>query len=159
MGFSLSRRSRVARTFGTVVFLIYLALILLSFVVLAVAAANITHTLAMLVHERRRELAVLRALGATTLDVALIVVLEGAVFGLGGGLLGITLAWVGARGVERLAADALQGMPLVPDQFFDFPAWLLPAALGVAIGFCVIGSIIPARRATRLDPATVLSQP
>ncbi len=159
MGFSLSRRSRVARTFGTVVFLIYLALVLLSFVVLGVAAANITHTLAMLVHERRRELAVLRALGATTLDVALIVVLEGAVFGLGGGLLGIILAWAGARGVERFAADALRGMPLVPDQFFDFPPWLLPAALGVAIGFCVIGSIIPARRATRLDPATVLSQP
>lgn len=159
MGFSLSRRSRVARTFGTVVFLIYLALVLLSFLVLAVAAANITHTLAMLVHERRRELAVLRALGATSLDIGLIVMVEGGVLGVFGGLLGVGLAWGGAQVVEHLAADALRGVPLVPQHFFEFPGWLLPAALGVAIAFCVIGSILPARRATRLDPATVLSQP
>ncbi|MCO4760771.1 MAG: FtsX-like permease family protein [Myxococcales bacterium] len=159
MGFVLSRRSRVARTFGTVVFLIYLALVLLSLIVLMVAAANITHTLAMLVHERRRELAVLRALGATAMDVALLVVLEGAFLGVIGGLVGVALAWGGAAVVERLAADALRGVPLVPTHFFEFPGWLLPTALAVAISFCVVGSIIPARRATRLDPATVLSQP
>ncbi len=159
MGFSLSRRSRVARTFGTVVFLVYLALVLLSLVVLAVAGANITHTLAMLVHERRRELAVLRALGGTQLDIALLVVLEGAVLGVVGGLVGCGAAWVGAAVVERLAADALKGVPLVPEHFFDFPPWLWAAGMGVAVAFCVLGSIVPARRATKLDPAAVLSQP
>ncbi len=157
-GLALSRRSRVARTFGTVVFLVWLALVLLALVVLAVAAINIAHTLVMLVHERRREIAILRAIGASARDIAALVLVEAVALGLVGGALGWALARAAALGVDLLGTRLLAGVPLVPDAFFSFPWWSLPLALLVATVFCTVGSLAPARRATRLDPATVLSQ-
>lgn len=157
-GLSLSRRSRVARTFGTVVFLVWLALVLLAVVVLAVAAINIAHTLVMLVHERRREIAIVRALGASARDIALLIMVEAMALGVAGGLLGWALARGAALAVDGAAAPLLEGVPLVPDAFFLFPWWSLPLALAVATIFCMAGALAPARRATRLDPATVLSQ-
>ncbi len=159
LGLQLSRRSRMARTFGTVVLLVYLALLLLAFVVLTVAAVGIAHTFAILVHERRREIAVLRALGATAADIFAMVVAEACLLGLVGGLLGLALAHVGAYAVNRSAQRWLADVPLLPDQLFDFPWWspMLPIVVGVL--FCAIGASLPARRATALDPATVLSQP
>lgn len=158
-GLGLSRRSRVARTFGTVVFLVWLALVLLALVVLAVAAINIAHTFAMLVHERRREIAILRALGATAVDIASLVVAEAMVLGLVGGAVGYGLSRLGALAIDAVAGRALQGIPLVPEAFFAFPWWSPLLAAGVAVSFCVLGSLAPARRAVKLDPATVLSQP
>jgi len=159
LGFTLSRRSRVARTFGTVVFLVYLALILTALVVLLVAAINIAHTFAMLVHERRREIAILRSLGATRRAIAALIIGEALALGTAGGVLGFMLARGGAWLVDTAAASALAGLPLVPDSFFVFPLWTAPIALGIAWVFCLAGALGPARRATRLDPATVLSQP
>lgn len=158
LGFTLSRRSRIARTFGTVVLLIYLALVLVALVVLAVAALNIAQTFAMLVHERRREIAILRALGATRRAIAALVLCEAALLGLVGGAFGFALARLGAVAVDALAQRFIGDLPLVPDSFFTFPPWLLPLAIGTALIFCALGALGPARGATRLDPATVLSQ-
>lgn len=158
-GLQLSRRSRMARTFGTVVLLVYLALLLLAGLVLAVAALGISHTFAILVHERRREIAVLRALGASAGDIAAMVVGEAAVLGLLGGGLGLLAAKVGALAVDAAAQRFLADLPLLPDALFVFPWWAWPMPLLVGVLFCALGASLPARRATRLDPATVLSQP
>ncbi len=159
MGLQLSRRSRTARTFGTVVLLMVLALILLALVVLTVSALGIAHTFAILVHERRREIAVLRALGATRRSIFAIVLLEAIVLGAVGGVLALALAHGGAFAVEAAAARWLQDVPLLPDQFFSFPIWSWPLPIVVGMVFCALGAGVPARRASRLDPATVLGLP
>ena len=158
LGFSLSRKSRAARTFGTVVFVVSLALVLLAAVVLAVAAVQIAQTFAMLVHERRREIAILRAVGAARMDVAVLVLGEAALIGLCGGALGAGLARLAAWGVDVAARRVLHQVPLVPDGFFVFPWWAEGLAVLVALVFCVLGAMGPARRASRLDPAAVLAQ-
>ncbi|MSP91067.1 MAG: ABC transporter permease [Myxococcales bacterium] len=158
LGFQLSRKSRAARTVGTVVFVTALALILLAFVVLLVAAAQIAQTFALLVHERRREIAVLRALGATRGAVAFLVLGEAAVLGVSGGTLGVALARAAAAGVDLAARAALAGVPLLPDGFFAFPVWAAPLGVAVGIVFCVAGALGPARRAAQMDPAEVLAQ-
>lgn len=158
LGFQLSRKSRAARTFGTVVLVVSLALLLLAAVVLVVAATQIAQTFAMLVHERRREIAILRALGATGRDVAVLVLGEAAVLGLAGGALGALLARGGAWAVDQAAHSLLQHVPLVPDGFFAFPWWAEALGIAVALLFCVVGALGPARRASRLDPAAVLAQ-
>lgn len=157
-GFSLSRKSRAARTFGTVVFVVSLALVLLAAVVLVVAAVQIAQTFAMLVHERRREIAILRAVGASRIDVAVLILGEAALIGLVGGALGAGLARLSGWGVDAAARRVLEHMPLVPDGFFVFPWWSEALAITVALVFCVLGAAGPARRAARLDPATVLAQ-
>ena len=159
MGLQLSRRSRTARTFGTVVLLMYLALVMLALVVLTVSALGIAHTFAILVHERRREIAVLRALGATRRSIFAIVLLEAVVLGALGGVIALGLAHGGAMAVEAAAAQWLQDVPLLPDRFFSFPIWSWPLPIVVGMVFCALGAGLPARRATQLDPATVLGLP
>jgi hypothetical protein len=158
MGFQLSRKSRTARTFGTVVFFTSLALVLLAAVVLLVAAVQIAQTFAMLVHERRREIAILRALGAARSDIALLILGEAAAIGVAGGLVGAGVAWLAAAGVDAAAQHFLADVPLLPAGFFVFPWWCGPLSVGVALLFCVAGAAGPARRASRLDPATVLAE-
>lgn len=158
MGLQLSRKSRTARTFGTVVFFTSLALVCLAAVVLLVAAVQIAQTFAMLVHERRKEIAVLRALGASRRDVSLLVLGEAAAIGAAGGALGAGLARGVAFSMDLLAQRFLADVPLLPDGFFVFAWWTWPLALGVAVLFCVAGAAGPARRASRLDPAAVLAE-
>ena len=84
---------------------------------------------------------------------------EALMLGTFGGLLGFGVAWLGAHAVDLAAGQALQGLPLIPTSFFLFPVWTAPLALLIAWVFCVAGAAAPALRATRLDPATVLSEP
>ncbi len=158
MGFSLSRKSQAARTAGAVIFFTALGLVLLALVVLGVAGVQIAQTFAMLVHERRREIAVLRAIGATGSDVAVLVLGEAALLGLLGGIAGVALAWLGAAGVDAVAQRWLANVPFLPEGFFVFPIWAAPLAMTVSLVCCVLGAAIPARRASRLDPARVLAE-
>ena len=158
LGLQLSRKSRAARTFGTVVMVTSLALLLLAGLVLVVAAIQIAQTFAMLVHERRREIAVLRALGAARLDVSVLVLGEALVIGAVGGALGGGLALLAAAGVDAAAGQFLADVPLLPKGFFAFPSWAWPLSVAVASVFTVLGALGPARRATTLDPAAVLAQ-
>lgn len=158
LGFALSRKSQAARTFGTVVFVTSLALVLLAAVVLLVAAVQIAQTFAMLVHERRREIAVLRAIGASRSDVLALVLTEAAAIGLLGGAIGVGLAHAGAAAVDAAAHSVLAHVPFLPSGFFAFPWWAAPLAMLVALACCVIGAWAPARQAARLDPARVLAE-
>ncbi len=158
LGFSLSRKSRAARTFGTVVLVVSLALMLLAAIVLVVAATQIAQTFAMLVHERRKEIAVLRALGAAQTTIAGLVLGEAAAIGLIGGSLGSAVAYAAAAAVDFAAKTVLERVPLVPDGFFVFPWWAAPLAVSVALIFCCAGALLPALRAARVDPARVLSE-
>ncbi len=158
-GLSLSRRSRITRTLGTVAMLMWLALLLLAAVVLASASMNMAQLLAMLVHERRHELAILRAIGASARDIAALVLGEALLLAVGGGVVGYVAARLLAGLVDLVSAQFLAGIPLAPSSFFLFPWWMAPAAIAVAVGCCLLGAVLPARRAVRLDPAAVLSQP
>ncbi len=159
LGFSLSRKSRAARTFGTVVFVTSLALVLLAAVVLLVSAIQIAQTFAMLVYERRREIAVLRALGAARSDVMNLVLGEAAVIGVLGGGFGAALAFLGAWSVDTAAHALLHHVPLLPPEgFFVFAWWAVPLSVAVALVCCVVGALGPARGAARLDPARVLAE-
>ncbi|HAN31532.1 MAG TPA: hypothetical protein DCQ06_08030, partial [Myxococcales bacterium] len=157
MGLSLSRRSRFARTLGRAVYVLYVAMLLLGLLVLSVSASNITQTLAMLVHERRAEIAILRALGGASWDVAGVILAQGAVLGVVGSTLGVLCALAVGEILERLI-QWLQ-VPLLPEQLLVYPIWLIPIALTIGLAFCLLGAILPARRAIRLDPSEVLSQP
>ncbi len=159
LGFSLSRKSRAARTFGTVVLVTSLALVLLALVVLVVAGIQIAQTFAMLIQQRRREIAVLRAIGAARVDVMALVLSEAALIGGAGGLIGCSLAWSTAYVVDSAAGHLLKHIPLLPPEgFFVFSPWLWPLSVAVASLCCILGAFGSARRAARLDPARVLAE-
>ena len=156
MGFALEAGQVLARKVGDVISLVTILLSLISAVIMAIAAVGIAHVFFMAVHERRREIGILRAVGATRWEIRWIVMGEaavvGAVAGVGGLILGRGAAWL-----CDLLARRFDGMPFQPDSFFLFPWWVYPGAVVFAIVFCFVGAFFPARRAAAVDPARVLT--
>jgi lipoprotein-releasing system permease protein len=125
--------------------------------IILTAALNITTTLILVVMERRRDIAILNAMGATGRSIMGIFVLEGAVVGVVGALFGVLLG-VGATVLANryklisLPADvySISNVPLNL-QLRD----VLVAAF-VAFVLTVIATIYPARAAARVRPAQML---
>jgi lipoprotein-releasing system permease protein len=125
--------------------------------IILIAALNITTTLILVVMERRRDIAILNTIGATSGSIMSIFVIEGALVGMLGALAGVLL---GAFAV--LIANRYQLIRLPPDvysissvplnlQFRD----LAFAAL-VAFVLSIVATIYPARAAARVRPAEML---
>lgn len=130
---------------------------LISAVIVAIAAINIMHVFFMLVVERQHEIGIMRAVGASRLDVVRVILGESAVVGGLSGGLGVLLAMAAAALCDRISKHYIPDFPYKPETYFAFPWWLLLAAIGFSIAFCVIGAFLPARRAARMEPAAVLS--
>jgi lipoprotein-releasing system permease protein len=121
-------------------------------VVLVVVVLGIASVLVVSVVQKRREIGILRAMGATQGQVLRIFLLQGAVVGSLGSLLGLVLA-LGMIGLFTTFVRGPDGLPLFS---ISLP---LPIALQVALVATVCGvlaAIAPARRAAAMDPATAI---
>lgn len=158
MGFALDEGERsTAERVGTVVAVTTLALAFLATLMVALAALAIAQSLSANVRARAKEIAILRALGATPGDVRGVILVEGAVVGLAGGVLGAALARLLALGADRVAARLLPDFPFRPESFFAFPAWVPALAVAIAFGAAVLGALAPAALAARVDPARTIA--
>jgi putative ABC transport system permease protein len=144
--------------FATVLFVVRLVLVLISLVIIGISAINIAHNFFMQVTERRRELGLLRAVGATKHDVRMVVLGEAALIGLIGGVLGVLLGRAIAAGVDFASAHYLPRFPYKPATWFNFEWWIWTGGLLCAAGFAVIGGYLPARKASNMEPAQALTQ-
>jgi predicted permease len=116
-----------------------------AFLALVLSAVGVYGVLAFSVMQRTRELAIRFALGATRVEVASMVLREGALMTLVGLGLGIAGAWTSSR----LIATFLYGIE--PTNLFAFTAGPLLLAL-----VAVVAGMIPARRAARMSAAAAL---
>ena len=148
----------LGQKFATAIFVIRLVLILISLIIITISAINIAHNFFMQVTERRRELGLLRAIGATRADVLLVVLGEAALIGLIGGLLGVVFGVGIGWAVDWGSAHYLPRFPFKPDSWFHFKWWIVAGGLLCATAFAVIGGYLPARRASRMEPAQALTQ-
>lgn len=136
--------ARVQRTFAQPRFFA-VALTLFAALALATALVGVYGALAASVHRRRVELGVRRALGATTADVARLVVRRALMLAALGLTAGSFLAAVlAAAGRSRLYGVA----PL------DAASYAAAAALILIV--VLAGALVPIRRAVRIDPVRVL---
>ena len=125
--------------------------------IVVVAAFNILATLTMVVKEKRRDIAVLKSMGAANGSIGRVFILNGAIIGLAGTLLGNLLGVAGCWILARY-----QFIELPKDVFLvttlpvrmDAVNFLVVAAISVAI--CVIAALAPARRAASLVPVEVI---
>jgi hypothetical protein len=158
MGFGVDQADRsAAERVGTVVRVTVGALAALALLMSALAALAIARSRAASVAARTRELGLLQALGATPGDVRLTVILEAALVGGAGGLLGAALGRAAGPLGDLVARRLLPDFPLRPETLFQFPAWLLAGAVAVAVLAAVLGALGPAALAARVEPARVLS--
>ncbi|HWS86460.1 MAG TPA: ABC transporter permease [Pyrinomonadaceae bacterium] len=130
---------------------------LIIMLVTVVAALNITTTLALVVVERRADIAVLSTVGARAPSVTLVFMIEGAVIGAAGALAGVALGLSTCYLAERfrlvrLPPDvySLSAVPLHPHA-----SDVLTAALA-AFAVSLLATLYPAWQAARVRPAEVL---
>jgi ABC-type lipoprotein export system ATPase subunit/ABC-type antimicrobial peptide transport system permease subunit len=133
-----------------------LALLGLAIVALLLACLGIANTMYTAVLERTKEIGVLKALGARSRDVLLLFVAEAAVIGLAGGLIG-TLVAVGLARLGNTAVDRLtQGVAAGGLDVFRPDAWVVVAALLLAVLLSTVSGFLPAVRAGLQDPVKAL---
>lgn len=121
------------------------------FVILAVAI-GIASVLVVSVIQRSREIGILRAMGMSRGRITRVFLLQGAVVGVGGSLLGSGLGAALALGFSSAVTDA-SGEPLLPI-ILDARLFLTSAAVATMTG--LLAALLPARRAAKLDPATAI---
>ncbi len=138
--------------------------LLLMFIV-AVAAFNIVSTLVMVVTDKKADIAILRTMGATPGRIMRIFIIQGAVIGVVGTLVGMTLGILGANNISGFIAwlEAMLG-----HQFLSADVYFisyLPSQLqwqdvfiitGAGLALSLLATIYPAWRASRVDPAEAL---
>jgi putative ABC transport system permease protein len=123
---------------------------------LAVAALGIVNTLVMAILERRREIGIMKAIGASDSDVKRLFLAEAAVMGLVGGMLGVALGWVIGRLINAGANFYLHRQNMPSENLWAVPWWLVAGAIAFAIVISMISGLYPAARAARLDPVQAL---
>jgi putative ABC transport system permease protein len=151
--FSLLDTTRNLRLFFTVFDLL---LGIFGGLALVVATLGIVNTLVMAILERRREIGVLKALGAADQDVRQLFFWEAGVMGFLGGIFGIGLGWAIGRALTFGTDIYLQRRNLPAVDISFVPWWLALGAVVFAVGVSLAAGIYPAARAARLDPVEAL---
>ncbi len=138
--------------------------IVLSLIIL-VAVFNIASSLFMLVRDRSSDIAILRTMGAQQQSITRIFVTVGLSVGLMGILGGGLLSWIIIGNLEAIKTgiESMLGLNLWDPsvRFINSMRavvnwWEVSATIGIAITLSYIATIIPARRAAKLDPVEVL---
>ncbi len=125
--------------------MIYVFLIVMSSIIGGVGGLGLMTTLSLNVLERRREMGVLRAIGATSLIVWLIVVVEGLVIGVLSWALAALVAWP----VSKVVGDLLVKMLFRGGLDFTFEPIGLLLWLVISVVLSIAASFLPAWRASR----------
>jgi putative ABC transport system permease protein len=151
--FSLLDASKSLRTFFSVFDLL---LGIFGSLALAVATLGIVNTLVMAILERRREIGVLKALGAADADVQRLFFVEAGVMGLFGGFLGVFFGWVLGRAITFGTNVYLKRQALNPIELSSVPWWLILAGIVFAVLVSLAAGLYPASRAAKLNPVDAL---
>jgi putative ABC transport system permease protein len=123
---------------------------------LVVASLGVINTLVMAILERRREIGILKALGAADRDVRRLFFVEAGAMGLFGGILGTAMGWLISRAINFGTNIYLARRSLPPITVSTVPWWMVAAAIAFSIAVSLAAGIYPASRAAKLDPVQAL---
>ena len=137
---------RVTESEDTVLSKLQSLVLLVTVVVLALTMICVATTMTAVVAERRKEIGLRKALGASNGSIIAEFMGEGVVLGAFGGLLGSLLGFLFAQAVSRNVFNS--SITLMP--------WLVPVTILASVLVTGIACLIPIRSATQVDPALVL---
>jgi putative ABC transport system permease protein len=138
----------VLATFDRILRALTLAVGGIAAISLAVAGILIMNVMLIAVAQRRREIGLLKALGATGMQVRLSFFTEALLLASGGAVLGLAAGKLGQLIVSQI-------YPQIP---FTAPWWAVIAAPATALVAAALFTVAPAARAARLDPVAALSR-
>ncbi len=151
--FSYAEEFREMRRF----FLVFdVALGVVGFIALVVASLGIVNTLVTSIVERRKEIGILKSLGADEGSIRLLFLVESGVIGAIGSSLGIVLGWGITRVASVVARIFLEKQGAPDMDLFALPLWLILAGFFFGLGVSVAAGLYPAARAAAVDPVEAL---
>ena len=151
--FSILDASRGLRQFFAV---LYAFLGIFGSLALMVASIGIVNTLVMAILERRREIGIMKAIGASDADVKRLFFAEAGAMGILGGIVGVGLGWAIGQVINVGTNIYLSRQSLPPEHFWAVPLWLVGGAIAFAFVVSLVSGLYPAGRAARLDPVQAL---
>jgi putative ABC transport system permease protein len=137
---------KVADSEGRILSRVSTLLWIVTLAALIAAALGVAATSATTVLERRAEIGVMKALGASTTLVNGIFLAEQLLLAVTGGVIGFALGAVLARAL----GESVFGTPAAPRLV------LVPVVVGLAALVAIVGSLVPLRRAAQFEPAMIL---
>ena len=123
---------------------------------LAVASIGIVNTLVMAILERRREIGIMKAIGASDSDVKRVFFAEAGAMGVVGGVVGVLLGWLIGRVINVGTNIYLTRQGAANVEVWYVSWWLVAGAIGFALVVSLLAGWYPASRASRLDPVEAL---
>ena len=128
-------------------------LIAIGLISLLVSAIGIANTMLASILERSREIGVMKVLGLGISKINLMFLVEAAMIGLLGGLIGLGISYVfGAIANFGGGEISFLGMYFQNGVQLSIPWWLALGAVAIAVGVGIVSGIYPARKATKMSP-------
>lgn len=152
--FEVQTAEETLDTFKTVLSIVTAVLVGIAAISLLVGGIGIMNTMYTSVMERRREIGIMKAIGARNSDIRLIFMIESGLLGMLGGAIGILLGIGFSKLVEIIATLSL-GTTLIQAHF---PWYLILGALAFSFGVGSLAGTFPAMQASKLPPVEALRQ-
>jgi len=137
----------VVESLSSIVATLTLVLVGIAAISLSVAGIGIMNVMLVAVSERRAEIGLLKALGATHRQVLLVFLMESLLISTAGALVGLCIGYA----TIYFVTWAYPAMPA------KAPLWAVASVLGLSVVAGVFFGVLPARRAMRLDPIVALA--
>lgn len=157
-GYRTVSMAKLALQIRSAVMLITLIIVAIAAAALMISGIGITNTMIMNVLERRREIAIMKAIGAQDRDIQRVFLLEGMLIGITGGILGLVLGRFLSGLTSQYIQQLLEWRLKIPfgNEIFAFPWWLILFTPLIAAIVTTLASMLPARQAARVDPVATL---
>ena len=123
--------------------------LLLASIILVIGCAGIMNTMLASIHERMREIGILMSLGADSGHMSKIFLLESLILGLAGGAIGTAVGIASSM----LLGPIFMKVAINPG---NIPIQVAPLALTLSVSACLIASLYPTWRASKIDPVKAL---
>jgi len=132
------------------------AFIVLSLIIM-VAAFNIVSSLVMIVMEKTRDIGILKSMGATSREIMRIFLLEGIIVGVLGVVFGSLIGFIIGYLQQTVGLISLPPDVYLIDKLpVDMQLWDFVAVSIAAILLCLVASVYPAYKASRLKPVEAI---
>ncbi len=156
MGFGTFSILDASRGLQQVFKVLYAFLGIFGSLALIVSSIGIVNTLVMAILERRREIGIMKAIGASDGDVEKLFFAEAGAMGILGGIVGVVLGWMIGQVINFGTNIYLKSQSFPPEHFWAVPWWLVALAIGFSFVVSLVSGLYPAGRAARLDPVQAL---
>lgn len=156
MGFTTFSILDASRSLQQVFKVLFAFLGIFGSLALTVASIGIVNTLVMAILERRREIGIMKAIGASDGDVKKLFFAEAGAMGILGGIIGVVMGWAIGQAINFGTNIYLRSQSIPPEHFWVVPWWLVLFAVGFAFLVSLVSGLYPAGRAARLDPVQAL---